>query len=559
MKLFKISETSFENYDSTIKKYLSKMLGSAGQQYSHSQIFGTIFDGIKSIMQNVMFYIEDAMTEQNINTAYRTSSVYSLAKLSGYEPFYGSAASGIVECKISPNAKIKAESNKVYLKNGSSIVNNITGYSYLIYLPSDYYVIDLSKPLSSYTFKIVEGKYKTTSYVCQGEPLETLHVFTSGLFDREYIEVRVDGELYSPAACLYDMTKDSKEYVVSVGYNNELDIMFGNGTYGKKLNNGQNVTIKYISHSGTQGNIKLDSEHTLMLTSDLYDIYGNSIKAAEYLELTLMTSISGGSDADSIDTVRKMIGYTSRSLVLANEDNYKLFLKRFSFIGQSNIWCENNSLIVNAVCTTNFKNDIADYNEYFSAADNNKILLSDYQKEMVVSAINNSNKTYAGVTLNFVDPIIYKYAILMYLKVPSSYNKDIVKSEISKLIADYFISLPSNTTFVSKSDIIKLVLDNNPYIESLDITFVSDVNEKAKYNGYYYDYKKVNVDNTWTYEYTKNIYNGISSLGIDDFGNIKLENKFAVPVISNNVTYCIDNERSKDTFSIPEAIQFLFI
>ena len=82
MKLFKLTETTFDNYDRTVRSYLSKTLNSLGMQYTHSNIFGVIFDGMKGIMQNIMFYIEDALNEQNIFTATRKSSIYSLASIS---------------------------------------------------------------------------------------------------------------------------------------------------------------------------------------------------------------------------------------------------------------------------------------------------------------------------------------------------------------------------------------------------------------------------------------------------------------------------------------------
>lgn len=560
MKLFKIFETSFENYDATVRNYLTKVLGAAGYSYSNSQIFSIVFDGIKSVMQNVMFYIEDAMTEQNIETAYRKSSIYSLAKLSGYEAYYGSAASGLVNCYVNVNSGIDSASNKVYIKNGTSIINTNTGYSYIVYLPSDFYVLDLSKPLQANNFKIVQGSYKTAAYIANGEPLELLKINTNGLFDKEYIEVRVDGELYIPAACLYDMTEDSKEYIINVGYNNELDILFGNGIHGKKLNNGQNVTVKYVIHAGEAGNIKLDDIADLQFNDALYDAFGNTVNSSKYFTIKLLTSISGGAESDTIENVRQMIGYNSRSLVLANEDNFKLFLKRFSFIGQTNIWCENNSLVVNAVCLNNFKNNINTYDDYFAASSNNKLLLTDYQKEMVTTTLDNSNKTYAGITLNFVDPIVYKYSIISYIKISSVANKDLVKSEVSKYVAEYFMGLPANTSFVAKSDLIKFILDNVPYIESIDISFISDIQENAKYHGYYYDYDRVKVDNVWQYVYTKHVYSLSSKLGLDDYGNISIANKFGVPIISNNVSYCSENENgTKNKLVLADAIQFLFI
>ena len=63
MKLFSIMETAFSNFDNTVRTYLQKTFNDLGLNYTHNQIFGVIFDGMKGIMQNLMFYIEDAFTE----------------------------------------------------------------------------------------------------------------------------------------------------------------------------------------------------------------------------------------------------------------------------------------------------------------------------------------------------------------------------------------------------------------------------------------------------------------------------------------------------------------
>ena len=77
MKLFKLNQTTFENFDSSVNSYLSKAFSSLGIQYSDNQIFKVIFNGIKGIVQNIMVYIEDAFTEQNVETATRKKSLYS--------------------------------------------------------------------------------------------------------------------------------------------------------------------------------------------------------------------------------------------------------------------------------------------------------------------------------------------------------------------------------------------------------------------------------------------------------------------------------------------------
>ena len=399
MNLFNVIETSFENYDRTIRTYLTKSLGAIGQKFSKSQIFAVIFDGIKGVMQNAMFYIEDAFTEQNVDTAYRKSSLYSLAKVSGYEAFYGASATGLVNCDVSLLDVAEIGSNKIYIPNKTVLINENTGYTYIIILPTDYYCIDVSKPLFTHQFKVIQGSFKGSAYAATGNPLETLHIYTGGLFDREYIEVKVDGELYTEAASLYDMSENSKEYILSIGYDNELDITFGNGIYGKQLNEGQSVTINYVMHVGALGNIKTSDISKLSIVSPVYDSFGNSISDIDFLTFSLGSNISGGMDSDTAADIRKMIGYNSRSLVIASENNFKLFFNRFSFIGHTNIHSEDNSLVVNAICTSNYAEGVKDTDEYFNAYLNNQVLLTDEQKDMVKETLNNSNKTFAGISL----------------------------------------------------------------------------------------------------------------------------------------------------------------
>ena len=556
MKLFTVLQTSFENFDSTIKSYLSKVLGSSGKQYSYSQIFGALYDGIKSVMQNVMFYIEDALTEQNIKTAYRKSSIYSLAKLSGYEPYYGSAAVGIIQCNIVLNA-MNIVSNKIYIKNGSSIIDNNSGNIYSVQLPTDYLPIDASKPLFMPQFKVVQGTWKNTAYVSKGDKLETINITTQGLYDTGYIEVKVDGVQYSPAASLYDMEKDGLQYVISSGYDNELDIMFGNGVHGKQLNEGQTISIKYLIHDGISGNLSKNSDYDLVFRDPVYDDEGNKVNDYSFLKLSLYTDITGGNDSDTIDNVRKMVGYNSRSLVLASENNFKLFLNRFSFVGQSNIWADENSLDINAICLSDFKNTITDYNQYFNAADNGELLLTNYQKSIITSSLDSSKNVYGGTTFKFLDPIIYKFAAIILIKAPKEYSRETIKDKISDVLKTYFVDYNKNQSFIAVSDVTKYILDNIPYLESVDISFISDQKERAFKNGYWYKYERKNIAGSWKYVKTKIIYDSSDNIGIDEYGNISVDAKFELPVLSNNVMYYPDKTKN-DTFLL-DAINIVYI
>ena len=355
MKLFKVMQTSFNAFDDTVRTYLSKTFNNLGVQYTHSQVFGVIFDGIRGIMQNIMFYIEDALNEQNIFTAIRKKSVYSLAKISGYEAFYGSTPSGILIGRLQLNNGLPSKTTRVYVKNHTRVQNRVTGIVYSIVLPTSYYVYDVSKPLVTHEFKIVQGMFTTSSYVARGIEMETIHISIAELFDKEYLRVSVNGEDWTRVYNFYDMTENGKEYLLKVGFDNAIDIMFGNDIYGKKLNSGDSVLIEYLRHSGDYGNIAPNETSDFIFLEYSYDTMGNAINGNDYMKLSVSTCISGGTNSDSIEFIRSMVGANSRSLVLASEDNFKLFFKRFSFIGYVNCWSETNSMVVIATCLRNVK------------------------------------------------------------------------------------------------------------------------------------------------------------------------------------------------------------
>lgn len=560
MKLFRVIQTSFENFDRSVRNYLSTTFNNLGLDYTHNQIFGLIFDGIKGIMQNIMFYIEDAFTEQNIYTAIRKKSFYSLAKLSGYEPYYGSAATGnILINTFVVNSNVGNGTSKLFLQNGSIIQNKETGYNYVIMLPSDSYIFDLSKPLVQHNLKIVQGLWSEGNYTGVGYNFETFSANTANLFDKNYLEVYVNGEKFEQAASIYDMTENSKEFVCNVGFDSTFEIMFGNGIFGYKIKPGDSVKIRFLTHVGEDGNIINTSLADFTMISPLYNSYGNPVAGDNYLTLKLASPVSGGTEADSISLVRKMVGYNSRSLVLANENNFKQFLKRFSFIGQTSIISEPNSLTVTASCLRNKVNELNNPEEYLDL-NSDDLLISEREKEMVITALSNSKNTFTGMSFEFKDPIICKFAMICYVKIASTYNRDLTKTNIRNVIANYFMNLPENTQFISKSDIINIVTEADPNIESFDFDFISELNENAYKNGYYIDYKHRIINGIYKYVPVKVMYDNINVPGLDQVGNIQLNSKLQIPLLHGDFYYYPNkNNNDKSTSIKVESIQVMFI
>ena len=548
-RLFNIMETSFNNFDESVRRYLSKTFNSLGYQYTHNQIFGVIFDGIKGIMQNAMFYIEDALNEQNVQTATRRKSIYSLAKISGYEPYYGRAASGTLIGKMIMNNSMYTGIDKIYINNYTRVINKVTGMNYIILLNTNRYIIYTKQPLISHEFKIVQGTWVTYQYAANGNVFEKISVDASGLFDKDYIEVYVNGEKWTPVSNLYDMSKDSKEYILTIGYENLFDIVFGNGIYGKILENGDTVKIVYIAHSGRNGNIGSFDKTQFEFLDNGYDSNGETVNINDYIKLSMSNIISGGINADSIEFVREMIGYNSRSNVIASEENFKLFFKRFSFIGHVNCWSEENSMTVYATCISNIIDNIKSIDDYYKLTNklnNDKgILITEEQKLMVKNTLKNSNKSFAGLTLKFQDPEIRRFAIFCYIKSKSQYSKQDIEENVKEVLGNYFMNLKDDCKFIAKSELINIGSLCNDDIESFDIDIISELAEDTFYNGFYYDYKLEYIDSQYQFIKKKIYYESDTNPGLDNYGNINLNSKLEIPILGGGFNYYPDrNDKS---------------
>lgn len=560
MNLFKLMQTSYNNFDETVRNYLSKVFDYVGANSSHSQVYNLIFDGIKGIMQNAMFYIEDALVEQNIYTASRKQSIYSLAKLSGYEPFYGSSASGTLIGNIIRGAALDSDATKIFIPNGAVIKNKETAKRYILELNSNEHVIDITKPLVSHEFKIVEGIQQQNYFTARGTSFETITI-TAGksLFDTSLVNVYVNGKKFKSSACIYDMNEGENEYVISVGYDATFDIMFGDGIYGSKLNEGDSIYIEWIAHTGSAGNILGTSNTNFIFETAGRDTYGNDININKFVNLSMSNCISGGTDADTIETITKMIGYNSRSLVFATTENFQLYLKRFSFIGKVKCWSHENTMQIVVSCLSNKIAEVQNTNEYLSLTKSD-LLLNNDQKEQILVSLRESNRLFGGLSLEFRDPIIWRYAVICIIKPENGYNKDSIKEELREIIGSYFISLDDNTEIIYKSDIIKTVMTKCLSILSFDLQFVSEKAEVAFKNNFY-EKESLRYENGHLIpEKQKIYYNSSTTPGLDEFGNIVIESKLEIPILQGGFNYYDKSSIGGKLSPIKiETLQYVFI
>lgn len=558
MKLFKALELSYNQYSAAVKNYLSKTFSDFGTKYNNSTVFGQIISVIEATVQNILLYIEDAFTEQNKFTATRKKSIYGLAQLTGYNPSTGKAAGFQIKLSYTPT---NTETTNVIINNKEPIVCSQNGLQYNIILPQDAIIVNTSNDLTNKYLYAIEGQFETQTFVSTGGQLYLEHLDVTGDIDEDYIEVRVNDELWEKADSLYDMQADGKQWFSKTSIVSGIIIGFGNDIHGRSLQDGDSVSVTYLKHNGEYGNINNLESVEFSFVNTLKNVSGEDVDGNTIFNIAVsgIDSITSGTFSEDVSQVKQMIGYTSRALVLASPENYKSFINKFSFCGYNRTWSETGSLVINSLIMRNYKITLEDSKDYFNLQESD-FFLTDAQKESLQNCIKNSGKQLAGVIYNIKDPKLKKYALYVYLKMKNtSYDTNYISEQVRSLVGEFFTDL-SQDNYIPKSDIIHLIKNNIEDVDGVNCYFISEENEKALINKKYTEEISKYNPSTNTYDTTTStvyLYDGEDpGLGLDGHGNILLENNDQYPVLMGGWSYISSSDNQTTYIDDPLIISF---
>lgn len=556
MKLFNLIELKYNGFIQSVKDYLSKTLPNYGGTYGNHTVFGQLINVLHGVVSNMTLYIEDSLVEQNKYTAQRKKSIYGLASLSGYQPSLGKAAGVQLALSYTPSNAINLD---IILNNRESLTCTQNGLTYNLVLPQEAIVMSIDRDNSTKYLYAVQGKFESQTFTSSGGKLYTQHINYTGNMDTEYLSVSVNGEIWERCESLYDMTPDSKQWMFRVSPVGGIEIVFGNDIHGRSLKVDDVIKISYLTHDGEAGNVDVSSETYFIFNNPLYDVMGNEVDGNGIFNVTFATqdSVTSGSNSETIDQVRHMIGFNSRSLVLASPANYKNLLNRFSFCGYNRTWAEKGSMVINSLIMKNYKLNLKNGTDYFELSEED-FMLTPEQKSSIKNYIENTGNQLAGVSYNIFDPIICKYAMYLYVSLKNSNSdKDYITSKIRNLVGEFFSDLQSDI-FIPKSDIVQLIKNNVSEIDGVDVYFLSERNETAIQTGSYsnIEYKfDPSLGYYKKYQNTVDLAPGENpGLGLDSHGNILLSNNEQYPVLMGGGWDFLNSEGQEVSINDPLII-----
>lgn len=531
MQLFKLKNIQFDAILQDIKQFLSKSIG-GNTNIGQSSVFGQLLTVISAVAHNIMAYIEDAMVEQNKYTAQRKKSIYGLAAQSGYQPSTGRAAGVWLQIASKPANETGLD---VVVFDRARLICTQNGLYYVAVLNSPSITLSSDNATGTQYIYAVQGRMETQRFVSTGGNLYAQNIPYVGYIDTQYLKVYINGELWEQSASLYDMTPDSKEYYIRFNPVTGLDIVFGNDVHGRPLQQNDVIEVTYLLHDGEGGNLEVDDNTYFIFADTLTDTSGEHVNANGIFRISFATkdSVASGSNSESTAVTKQMIGFNSRALVLADSNNFRNFLSKYSFVGYNRTWSEKGSMVINSMVMQNHKLHMSRGSDYFKLTDQD-FLLTPLQKASIKNTLERSGQLLAGCTFNMVDIYLAKYALYVYVKLAdANISHEYISTQIKQYVGE-FMSNTSSDSYIPKSDIIKVIKDNISGIDGINVYIISEDNEKAIMNGEYIDKTYRYNPSTGTYatkETRIKVYPGDNpSLGLDAHGNILVDKDNQFPV-----------------------------
>jgi hypothetical protein len=483
MNIFKKNNVLINGLLNDTFVFLQDTYNQTANLFTVASAWGQVLFVLQNLSQMILYFIEDSITELNIEQASRDYSVRSLARIAGYDPGRSMSAQG--EVTVAWNQlQSDAGGGAVIMNNHTQIKCQDNGKTYSLILGSQKITITLSGGVNPIRCKIVEGTFQTSIVTGTGLALQSFNLpsISGAYIDQFYVDVYVNEERWKKYDSLYDIPLNKKGYLVKSGIQEGLDIYFGNSNFGMVPQRGSRIRIEYLQSTGSAGNTATNKQNplTYKFSDSGTDLFGKEVDLNTYLNINSSIDPMFGTNPDSINLIRLVAPKTSRSYVFANAQNYEIFLDKLGIFSQIQAFSTfdddylDDDNVVYLYLIPDITLNIGSNEDYFSVPLTD-FLLTPTQKTMILKLLQDSGSMIATTVVKIVEPIITKYTANVIITMFEGYDPETIKREIRKRISDYMLNIKRRDT-IPKSDVIAIV-EGIDGVDSVNFFFTGQKNE----------------------------------------------------------------------------------
>ena len=327
MPLVNFSNLDFAQIKTTLKEYLKANSNFTDYDFEGSNL-SSIIDVLAYNTYITSYNANMITNEVFIDSATLRENVVSLARNIGYVPRSRKAATSSISFFVDCSGVIPTPAT-LTLKKGpiASSEGAFGGQSFIFSILEDI-TVPVNDGIAYFDDIIIsEGTLLTSNFTYSGRNPNQKFILPNSGIDTALLSVTVKGNQqsttftkYTTQDSLLDVKSDSKVYFLQEIENERYEIFFGDGIFGKKLEEGNFITINYITCNGDSANgvnqFQFSGKLTYTRNSQEYTVTtGISL-------LTTGVTAQGGEVIESVDSVKKFAPriYASQNRALTAND-----------------------------------------------------------------------------------------------------------------------------------------------------------------------------------------------------------------------------------------------
>ena len=305
MPFTKFSNLDFDQIRESIKDYLRANSTFTDFDFEGSN-FSVLIDTLAYNTYITAFNSNLIVNESFLDSATLRENVVSLARNIGYVPRSRSAS----KASISFNIQTSTTSPTLTLQAGLVCVGSVNDTSYVFSIPENITTTvkdgvatfgTATDPISVY-----QGTFLSKQFVVDGS-LDQRFLLDNSFIDSSTIVVYVKGladtglgREYSKIDNILNVKATSETYLIQEVQDEKYELLFGDGIFGKKLEDGTIITATYIVTDGKEGN----GPSTFSFSGSLRGSSDEIVVPTSTPSITTISAASNGGDIESVDSIK---------------------------------------------------------------------------------------------------------------------------------------------------------------------------------------------------------------------------------------------------------------
>ena len=312
MPFTQFTSLDFDQIKAQIKDFLRSNSNFSDFDFEGSN-FSVLIDTLAYNTYINAFNANLVANESFLDSATIRENVVSLARNIGYVPRARTAAIATINIgDINLGATNDSTPKFLTLRSGLVCVGNVQNTTYRFSIPEEVTstkVTDIGgtsfaqfeTPISVYEGTLLQRVYRVDSSTDQRYIIESPNIDSSTL--RVYVKGPLDvglGRKYSMVDNILNINKNSEIYLAQEVQDEKYEILFGDGLFGRKLENASIITARYIVTDGADGNGPANFSFQGSFTkSD-----GTLFNPLDNVTITTVTNASNGAEVEDVSSIK---------------------------------------------------------------------------------------------------------------------------------------------------------------------------------------------------------------------------------------------------------------